>query len=253
MGATPSLARLAHFWCDEFVNGMLAAVASKQPDKLWIGEKSPKAIEPVLPGAHYIYIVRDGRDVLVSLFWHHVRIGGFKTWCDGGVPVAVADSDAWKLDHTYFDQVPHRLLALEKCVRITARIWRQVVEADLALIGELRRVEAELANRANVSAMVANGHTRAIMVAYESLLENTDSERRRLYEFLALDPNEARALAAEDLTLPGVPHERSDAFFRKGVQGDWKQYFHDDAKQWFKEEAGELLERLGYVGKGENW
>jgi hypothetical protein len=88
MGATPSLSRLAHFWCDEFVHAMLGAVAAKQPDKLWIGEKSPKAIEPVMPGAHYIYIVRDGRDVLVSLFWHHVRIGGFKTWCDGGVPVA---------------------------------------------------------------------------------------------------------------------------------------------------------------------
>jgi glycosyltransferase involved in cell wall biosynthesis len=253
MGATPSLSRLAHFWCDEFVHAMLGAVAAKQPDKLWIGEKSPKAIDPVMPGAHYIYIVRDGRDVLVSLFWHHVRIGGFKTWCDGGVPVAAADSEAWKRDNTYFDQLPHRLLALEKCVRITARIWKQVVEADLALIAELNRIEKELPNHANNTAMVASGHTRAIIVAYESLLENTDSERRRLYEFLALDPSEARALAAEDLTLPGVPHERSDAFFRKGVQGDWKQYFHDDAKQWFKEEAGELLERLGYVAKGENW
>jgi hypothetical protein len=135
-------------------------------------------------------------------------------------------------------------------VRITARLWKQVVEADLALIAELNRAENELPNHANRTAMVASGHTRATMVAYEALLENTDSERRRLYEFLALDPSEARALAAEDLTLPGVPHERSDAFFRKGVQGDWKQYFHDDAKQWFKEEAGDLLERLGYVGQG---
>lgn len=103
MGAVPTLSRLAHQWfvvrvccskavrhslisrrcvgvrsCvryDEFVHAMLGAVAVKHPDKTWIAEKSPKPIEPIHVGAHYVYLLRDGRDVLVSLFWHHVRIG----------------------------------------------------------------------------------------------------------------------------------------------------------------------------------
>jgi O-antigen biosynthesis protein len=253
MGATPSLSHLAHQWSDEFVTSMLTAVAAKQPNKLWIGEKSPKSMEPVMPGAHYVYILRDGRDVLVSLFWHHVRIGGFKTWCDGAPPVAPADVEAWRRDNTYFDQNPLRLLALEKCVRITARLWKQVVETDLRLITRIRDDEKRLGDSGDNAAMVRNGHTRAIMVQYEALLDDTEAERRRLYEFLALDPREARALAAEDLTLPGVPKERSDAFFRKGVKGDWEQYFHADARRWFAEEAGDMLELLQYVGKGEAW
>jgi len=181
-----------------------------------------------------------------------VRIGGFKTWCDGAPPVAAADAEAWRRDNGYFDEHPRRLLALEKCVRITARLWKQVVTADLALIAQIQEAEKRLPDHDNAAAMVQNGHTRAVMVKYETLLDDTEGERRRLYEFLALDPAEARALAAEDLTLPGVPKERSDAFFRKGIKGDWEQYFHDDARQWFKEEAGDLLLALGYVEQ-KNW
>jgi hypothetical protein len=37
-----------------------------------------------------------------------------------------------------------------------------------------------------------------------------------------------------------------------GVSGDWKQYFHDDAKRWFKEEANDLLVELNYE-TSDNW
>jgi Sulfotransferase domain len=40
--------------------------------------------------------------------------------------------------------------------------------------------------------------------------------------------------------------EDSNSFFRKGMAGDWKHYFTKDDKQVFKQEAGELLIRLGY-------
>ena len=239
MGAAPTLAKLAHQWYDDFVHTMLGAVAVKHPEKEWIGEKSPKSMQPLMPGAHYVYIIRDGRDVLVSLFWHHVRLGGFKTWCDNGPPVPADDVAAYKVNERYFEDAPQRLLARESCVRQTARRWRDVVESDL------QTMEA-LGDDGN------GDGTRAVSLRYEELLGNTDSERARMYRFLGLEPSEARELASWDMTLPGVPQTQSQGFFRKGVSGDWQTYFHDDAKQWFKDEAGELLIRLGYAADN-NW
>jgi hypothetical protein len=40
--------------------------------------------------------------------------------------------------------------------------------------------------------------------------------------------------------------EDPSSFYRKGVAGDWKKYFTEEDRRVFKEEAGELLIRLGY-------
>lgn len=46
--------------------------------------------------------------------------------------------------------------------------------------------------------------------------------------------------------------EDSSSFFRKGIAGDWKNYFTERDKQIFKEEAGDLLVNLGYE-EGYDW
>jgi hypothetical protein len=45
---------------------------------------------------------------------------------------------------------------------------------------------------------------------------------------------------------PGV-EERSD-FLRKGISGDWRNYFTEDAELVFTQAAGAALRRLGYAG-----
>ncbi len=69
----------------------------------WVGEKTPGALEPVIPDARCIllslsflfrffsplinldiYIIRDGRDALVSLFFHVANVGGFEGFCPLG-------------------------------------------------------------------------------------------------------------------------------------------------------------------------
>jgi hypothetical protein len=40
--------------------------------------------------------------------------------------------------------------------------------------------------------------------------------------------------------------ENSSSFFRKGVSGDWRNYFNDEITALFKEEAGQLLIDAGY-------
>jgi hypothetical protein len=74
---------------------------------------------PMVRGARYVYVLRDGRDVLVSLLAHRVRIGGFVDWCardrmfgaDDAVHAAALN------DWQYFEAQPHMLLTEEACVR----------------------------------------------------------------------------------------------------------------------------------------
>jgi hypothetical protein len=40
--------------------------------------------------------------------------------------------------------------------------------------------------------------------------------------------------------------EDPSSFFRKGIAGDWQNVFTEEDKRVFKEEAGDLLIKLGY-------
>jgi hypothetical protein len=45
--------------------------------------------------------------------------------------------------------------------------------------------------------------------------------------------------------------EDQGSFFRKGISGDWKNYFTPRDKRIFYDEAGDTLESLGYEADGE--
>ena len=76
---------------------------------------------------------------------------------------------------------------------------------------------------------------------------------RRLLGFLGADSGEEAARkcveAASFEQLSGgrsKGEEDSSSFYRKGVAGDWRNHFTEEDRRVFKEEAGELLIRLGY-------
>lgn len=46
--------------------------------------------------------------------------------------------------------------------------------------------------------------------------------------------------------------EDINSHYRKGIVGDWKNYFSDDIKEYFKQCYGDLLIKLGYE-KDNNW
>jgi hypothetical protein len=52
--------------------------------------------------------------------------------------------------------------------------------------------------------------------------------------------------------LPGFEQERPNEFFRKGAVGDWRNYFDDRARQWFKFEVQDELKIQGYES-GDDW
>ena len=72
----------------------------------------------------------------------------------------------------------------------------------------------------------------------------------KIYMFLGLDPKKAKPL--NELTKPGFEKENPGTFYRKGAVGDWKNYFTEESKKWFKEEAGDALILAGYE-ENLNW
>ena len=80
-----------------------------------------------------------------------------------------------------------------------------------------------------------------------------------MFEFLEADSREEvieRAVGAASFEKLSKGRERGQedpaSFFRKGVSGDWRNLFTERDKQIYKEEAGELLIKLGYE-KDNDW
>lgn len=96
------------------------------PNVVFVGEKSPKPVAPIVHGARYVYVMRDGRDVVVSLLAHRVRIGGFVDWCDADrmFGTDAADLAAVTRNWQFFEENPEQLLSNENCVR-KVRVARQ--------------------------------------------------------------------------------------------------------------------------------
>lgn len=89
-------------------------------------------------------------------------------------------------------------------------------------------------------------------VGYEKLLVDGPTVARELFQFLDL-PHDDRML--QDILdrssfkfYAGRESGQEDRkrFYRKGVAGDWKNHFTEEDKQVFKDNAGDMLIKLGY-------
>ena len=207
----------------ELVKSAIAQAAD--PKATLIGDRTPHSIEPVtLRGVPHISIIRDGRDVLVSRAFHLFNNPEahrlFKR-----LPEMARTWEFFKADPWFFQKNPDQLLCYEVMVRESGIGWNNQVMAD------------QTVHERNSNLPVA-------FVRYEDLHADVHKERRRLFEFLDVDPDACDEITG-DLN-PGFRQERPDEFFRKGAVGDWKLYFTDDTKKWYGEAAGEALEHLGY-------
>ncbi|MEZ6317896.1 MAG: sulfotransferase domain-containing protein [Phycisphaerales bacterium] len=209
---------------------VLAVVCERKPGAIWIGERTPKPIEPTpIAEAPVIHVLRDGRDVLVS--WTHHQLKRARTG-EGGLAGRMGEQvAAYERNAEHFLEHPEHLLSDESWVRQIARQWgaRNLADRDT--------IESARAGRTPY---------RVHALRYEDLLADVERERVGMYRFLALDPDEAAPLESGVKTGAGFESESPGAFNRKGEAGDWKNYFTGDARRWFKEEAGSALIELGY-------
>ncbi|MDQ3639320.1 MAG: sulfotransferase [Actinomycetota bacterium] len=206
--------------------------------KRLVGDKSPlltletmAEVGEIYPEARVIHIIRDGRDAAVSAAHHSWNFGNLEK-----KPELAARRDAYL-------QSPSE------------------TKESIFAPGQLKKLASDWNGR--VGHAVEDGSRllggNYAEVRYEDLVEHPEREMRRLLLFLGAGADESsvercvEAASFEKLTK-GRERGQEDpsSFFRKGVVGDWKNVFSDHDKSIFKEEAGELLIRLGYEKDG-NW
>ena len=231
------LVRLAtdYFLTTELSKSGKKVVGDKTP---LLGPKFVEEIHEIYSEAKIIHIIRDGRDQAVS-FIHQQGNRAKRGRTHRLSPEELAKSEAYRRSPQELAQTGEGMFA-EKTLRKAAENWNlrvgQAIEDGPALFGD--------------------AYTE---VRYEDLLERPNEEVERLLGFLEVDTSGAlveRCVDSASFEKLSRGRERGEedpsSFYRKGVAGDWKDHFTECDRQVYKEEAGELLIRLGYE-KDEGW
>ena len=213
-------------------------------DKFIVGDKSPSSTihgqvvrdtHLLYPDAKLVYIVRDGRDVLVSeRFRNFVEESKFLTSEDKRI---ISDL---KTDPTPFSD-GRRSIFTETSIHNIAKRWAD----DLNEIdSESKRLYGE----------------NYISLRYEDMLAQPFAEISRLWKFLAVKEISKmleKQLLAEMSSNPDEEwqaqrNEGIASFLPKGQAGNWRRLFTEKDKTLFKEIAGDILVKWGYE-KDNNW
>jgi len=225
------LVRLAtdYFLTTELSKSGKKVVGDKTP---LLGPKFVEEIHEIYPEARVIHMIRDGRDQAVS-FIHQQGNRAKRGRTHRLSPEELARSEAYRRSPRALAETGEGMFA-EKTLRKAAENWDlrvgQAVEYGPALFGD-----------------------RYTEVRYEDLLERPNEEVERLLGFLGVDTEKSlveRCVSSASFEKLSKGRERGQedpsSFYRKGVAGDWRNYFSEEDRRVFKEEAGELLIRLGY-------
>lgn len=203
-----------------------------------VGDKSPSSnihgqavrdMHSIYPDAKIIYIVRDGRDVLISeRFRNFVEESKFLTKEDQRI---ISDL---KTDSAAFTSGSKSIFT-EAFIRNIAKRWADDVN-------EIDSESKRLYNKNYFS------------LRYEDLLENPFDELSKLWEFLnvkKIDKSLSKKITAEMKSNPDEAWqaERNEgiaSFLPKGQAGNWNRLFTEKDKSLFKDIAGDVLVKWDY-------
>ena len=193
--------------------GLLYANCVDDPDVECIGDKTPDHMEamPLLaqlfPSARFVHIIRDGRDMTVSAWFHSLRKHG----------------EAFRQQHP----------ELRSFAEVSSKIWASVVPQARAYgrscpdrYYELRYEDLHGSPEAVIEGMLRFLKVDSSPSAVERCREAGSFERL----------SQGRIRGQED----------QSAFYRKGIIGDWQNHFDQDCLNAFTRQAGHLLHELGY-------
>jgi hypothetical protein len=217
--------------------------AAKQ-GKMIVGDKSPSStihgqavrdMHAVYPDAKLVYIVRDGRDALISeRFRNLVEESKF-----------LKAEDKRIIEELRKDQTPFtngtRSIFTETVIRRVAKGWvtnvQETEEEGKRLFGD-----------------------HYCSLRYEDMLERPFEELSRLWKFLGVKKVDEALEEKIKAEMESNPDEEWQAkrnegiasFLPKGHAGNWERLFTAGDKSLFKEVAGEMLIKWNYE-KDLNW
>jgi len=212
--------------------------------KMIVGDKSPSStihgqavrdMHSIYPDAKLVYIVRDGRDVLISeRFRNLVEESKF-----------LKTEDKRIIEELRKDQTPFtngtRSIFTETVIRRVAKGW----------VTNVQETEEE-------GKRFFGDHYCSLR--YEDLLERPFEELTRLWEFLGVKKTDRSLEQKIKAEMESNPDEEWQAkrnegiasFLPKGHAGNWERLFTARDKSLFKEVAGEMLIKWNYE-KDLNW
>lgn len=203
-------------------------VGDKSPNSLLNG-KAVQMMHKVYPDAKLIYIVRDGRDAVIS---HR-----FQAFID--LPQHLSTEDQDILNEFAKDPEPflngERSIFTERGIRQAAGGWiKNVIETD--------QLGAELYQEQYTS------------LRYEDLIERPWEEMSRLWSFLKVNaslPGLKVKVFGEMKQNPDAEWQQGKAgaivsSIKKGKHGSWKKIFTPRDRDIFQQVAGDTLIKWGY-------
>ena len=212
--------------------------------KMIVGDKSPSStihgqavrdMHSVFPDAKLVYIVRDGRDVLISeRFRNLVEESKFLKAEDKHI------IEELRRDQNQFTDGTHSIFT-ESVIRRVMKGWVTNVQETEE---EGKRLFAD----------------HYCSLRYEDMLERPFEELTRLWQFLdvkKIDDSLGEKIKAEMESNPdeewqATRNESIASFLPKGHAGNWERLFTAHDKALFKEVAGEMLIKWNYE-KDLNW
>ena len=184
-----------------------------------------ETVNALYPDAKRIYLLRDGRDALISYyFFQKVFVKNPKNKTVLAVGRRQQDRSAVASNDARFDPEEYA-----EFLRHHARAWAQHAQTWLTVPG-------------------------IFALHYEALKEDFVREITRVIDYVALPP----LCTLDELREEYVEHTKSllngdnRAFHRKGIVGDWKNYCDERIRAILKAEIGETLLALGYE-RGMDW
>jgi len=213
---------------------------SARSGKHIVGDKSPlhtdyvDEIFELYPEAKVIHVVRDGRDVAVSLMHHLWNLSKDKH--GGGIydlePEELAKRDAYRED-------PEAFVGSGQSIFVELRL-RQMATRWNRRTSKASREGTELFG------------DNFLEVRYEDLLLRPEQIMQPVFELLGADADEdlvRRCVKKHSFeSAAGRPQglEDSKSFFRKGVAGDWRNVFTERDREVYRQIAGQTLLEKGY-------
>jgi glycosyltransferase involved in cell wall biosynthesis len=213
---------------------------SVRSGKRIVGDKSPLHTDHVdeifelYPQAKVIHVVRDGRDVAVSLMHHFWNLS--KDTHEEGIydlePEELAKRDAYREDPEAFVASGSSIFAEERLRQMAARWTRRTSKASR----EGSRLFGD----------------NFLQLRYEDLLMRPEEIMQPVFALLGARADEdtvsrcVESNSFERAAGRAKGSEESESFFRKGVAGDWRHRFTERDRTAYEQIAGRTLVEMGY-------